>query len=128
MRAGPSPELWISTDDERIRDAAQGFGAEVVMTAEDHESGSDRVAEVVDTLRAAGNDYDVVVKYEIENFKDQAVVLDLAEDMRALRSEVRGDTGRQVEWVFGDSGTLKNVDDERSTSRRRHSRMRGRAW
>ena len=35
----------IATDDERIRQAAEGFGAEVVMTSSDHRSGSDRIAE-----------------------------------------------------------------------------------
>ncbi|MFM2124603.1 MAG: hypothetical protein RL328_1054 [Acidobacteriota bacterium] len=36
----------IATDDERIRDAARGFGGRVVMTRPDHVSGTDRVAEV----------------------------------------------------------------------------------
>ncbi|MEP6960694.1 MAG: 3-deoxy-manno-octulosonate cytidylyltransferase, partial [Acidobacteriota bacterium] len=36
----------IATDDERIRQAAQAFGARVVMTRDDHVSGTDRVAEV----------------------------------------------------------------------------------
>ena len=50
-------------------------------------------------IRVLGNlyDYDVVVKYEIENFKDQAAVLDLTESLRALRKEIHRDTGRDVE-------------------------------
>jgi 3-deoxy-manno-octulosonate cytidylyltransferase (CMP-KDO synthetase) len=39
-------EVIIATDDERIAAAARGFGAEVVMTAATHPSGTDRVAEV----------------------------------------------------------------------------------
>jgi len=35
----------IATDDERIVDAASAFGAQVVMTSADHQSGSDRIAE-----------------------------------------------------------------------------------
>lgn len=35
----------IATDDERIAAAATGFGAQVVMTRDDHVSGSDRIAE-----------------------------------------------------------------------------------
>lgn len=35
----------IATDDERIRSAAQSFGARVVMTRADHVTGTDRVAE-----------------------------------------------------------------------------------
>ena len=35
----------IATDDERIVSAARSFGAQVVMTRSDHQSGSDRIAE-----------------------------------------------------------------------------------
>jgi 3-deoxy-manno-octulosonate cytidylyltransferase (CMP-KDO synthetase) len=38
--------IVIATDDERIRSAAQKFGARVMMTRDDHPSGTDRVAEV----------------------------------------------------------------------------------
>ena len=36
----------VATDDERIRDAVDSFGGEVVMTRADHPTGTDRVAEV----------------------------------------------------------------------------------
>ncbi|QQD24063.1 3-deoxy-manno-octulosonate cytidylyltransferase [Venatoribacter cucullus] len=39
-------DIIIATDDERIRDVAAGFGAEVVMTSPDHENGTERIAEV----------------------------------------------------------------------------------
>ena len=39
-------EVWIATDDERIEAAARGFGANVRMTSADHQSGTDRLAEV----------------------------------------------------------------------------------
>jgi len=62
-------------------------------------------------------DYDVIVKYEIENFKDTPVVLDLAESLAALRREVYRDTGRTVEWEFGGEGTLAPLrDNEKSTA------------
>lgn len=41
-------EVVIATDDSRIREAAEGFGATVCMTASDHPSGTDRLAEVAD--------------------------------------------------------------------------------
>jgi len=40
----------IATDDERIREAARGFGAPVVMTSPHHGSGTERVAEVAARL------------------------------------------------------------------------------
>ncbi len=39
-------EVWIATDDERIEEAARGFGANVCMTSADHHSGTERLAEV----------------------------------------------------------------------------------
>jgi len=45
--ASGARRVFVATDDRRIRDAAVGFGAEVVMTDRDHRSGTDRIAEVV---------------------------------------------------------------------------------
>ncbi len=45
--AGAGAErVLIATDDERIARAARAFGAQVVMTAATHHSGTDRIAEV----------------------------------------------------------------------------------
>lgn len=40
----------VATDDRRIVDAVRSFGGEVVMTRADHQSGTDRVAEVAASL------------------------------------------------------------------------------
>lgn len=48
----------VATDDSRIVEACQGFGAEVVMTRVDHNSGTDRLAEVAGQL---GLDSDAIV-------------------------------------------------------------------
>lgn len=37
----------VATDDERIYEAVENFGGEAVMTSVEHQSGSDRIAEVV---------------------------------------------------------------------------------
>lgn len=44
--------VWVATDDTRIFDAVQGFGGQVVMTREDHPSGTDRIAEAAMQLEA----------------------------------------------------------------------------
>lgn len=41
-------EVVVATDDDRIADAAEAFGATVCITAPDHRSGTDRIAEVAD--------------------------------------------------------------------------------
>ncbi|WP_416310536.1 3-deoxy-manno-octulosonate cytidylyltransferase [Pseudomonas sp. W03] len=46
-------QVVVATDDQRIFDACQGFGAEVVLTRADHNSGTDRLAEVADALGLA---------------------------------------------------------------------------
>jgi len=52
-------EVWIATDDERIEKTALDFGANVCMTRTDHQSGTDRLAEVCD-LQAWPDDLVVV--------------------------------------------------------------------
>ena len=42
-------EIVIATDDERIQATCEIFGANVCMTSVEHETGSDRLAEVVET-------------------------------------------------------------------------------
>jgi hypothetical protein len=68
--------------------------------------------------RISGNLYnrEIVVKYELENFKDQAVMLDVSESLAFLRSEVQGANDRDVEWQLGGETTFKGgADNERST-------------
>ncbi len=55
-------EVWVATDDERIRDALQGSGVRVAMTAVSHASGSDRLAECADI--AGWSDDTVVVNLQ----------------------------------------------------------------
>jgi 3-deoxy-manno-octulosonate cytidylyltransferase (CMP-KDO synthetase) len=45
-------QVVVATDDERIARAVQEFGGKVVMTRSDHETGTDRVAEVARGLKA----------------------------------------------------------------------------
>ena len=54
-RAGESraSRVVVATDDTRIREALEPLGAEVVMTRDDHPSGTDRLAEVAERLGLA---------------------------------------------------------------------------
>ncbi len=77
-----------------------------------------RTVEKNERKHKSGNlfDQEVILKYEIENFKDQAVTLDVVENLRHVRNEVRGDPGRDVEWELGKETTFPGgIDKERST-------------
>ncbi len=52
MAAG-GDHVVIATDDERIQEASSEIGARAVLTSEGHESGTDRLAEVIDHLELA---------------------------------------------------------------------------
>jgi len=56
------------------------------------------------------------VKYEIENFKDSALTLDIGEDLRQLRNEVRGDSGRDVQWELGDATNFEGGPDKQKST------------
>lgn len=43
-------DVTVATDDQRIADAVTAFGGNFCMTAADHESGTDRIAEVVSQM------------------------------------------------------------------------------
>lgn len=51
----------VATDDDRIATAASDFGAEVVMTSETCQNGTERCAE---TLQKLGGDYDIIVNLQ----------------------------------------------------------------
>lgn len=53
--------IVVATDDQRIEQAAQGFGAEVVMTSTECLNGTERCAETVEQLPV---DYDIVVNLQ----------------------------------------------------------------
>lgn len=61
-RQSNAGSVVIATDDARIAQAAAGFGAEVCMTSPGHQSGTDRIAEVVSTMAWA--DDDIVVNLQ----------------------------------------------------------------
>lgn len=43
-------EIYIATDDTRIRDCAELFGAKVIMTSKDHACGTDRITEAIKSI------------------------------------------------------------------------------
>ncbi|KAA8715166.1 3-deoxy-manno-octulosonate cytidylyltransferase [Pseudomonas cannabina] len=54
-RKSSAERVVIATDDARIVEACQAFGAEVLLTRDDHNSGTDRLAEVATQLGLAAD-------------------------------------------------------------------------
>lgn len=92
-RASLVGDVVVATDDERIRQAVASFGGKCVMTRADHETGTDRLAEV-----AAGLDADVIVNVQgdepliVPDMIDQAVKPFLADPslrMGTLKTRIK---------------------------------------
>lgn len=61
LESGAS-EVVVATDDERILKVAESRGVTALMTREDHASGTERIAEVIDRLAWA--DHEIVVNLQ----------------------------------------------------------------
>jgi len=61
-RARRLSEVWVGTDDRRIAERVEEFGGKVFMTASDHASGSDRVAELA--ARPEARDAQIIVNIQ----------------------------------------------------------------
>lgn len=73
--------LVIATDNDELYDVASGFGATVVMTSTAHQSGTDRIAEVVANGTYTENDIIVNVQAD-EPFIEPKLITQLAECMQ----------------------------------------------
>ncbi|WP_415881397.1 3-deoxy-manno-octulosonate cytidylyltransferase [Neptuniibacter sp. QD72_48] len=74
--------VLIATDDQRIADVAQSFGAEVCMTSSDHPSGTDRLQQVVSDLGYYADDIVVNVQGD-EPLVPARIINQVAHNLRA---------------------------------------------
>jgi 3-deoxy-manno-octulosonate cytidylyltransferase (CMP-KDO synthetase) len=56
--------VLIGTDNERVAEAVRDFGGRVVLTSPDHESGTDRLAEMVQQPDSGVSDADIIVNIQ----------------------------------------------------------------
>lgn len=74
-----------------------------------------------DRTRIAGNLFNqrVVVKYEVENFKDQPVTLNVAEQVQQIANDAGvANGGRSLEWTIGQGTTLTQLVKDRTDQHR----------
>lgn len=72
-----------------------------------------RTIEKSEFKRVTGNlfNHDIVVKYEIENFKKEPVTLNVAENLTYLRNEIHGNTSREVDYELHNDTTFEGGPD-----------------
>ena len=83
-------EVVIATDDERIADAAETFGAVVCMTGNHHQSGTERIAEVADLM----------------DWEDEQVVVNLQGDEPAMPPQLIDLSASLLDDATADIATL----------------------
>lgn len=77
----------IATDDPRIQQVAEQFGANVCMTSAEHASGTDRIVEVANTM--GWQDDDVVVNLQgDEPLTPAKIILQVAQNLHANQEAV----------------------------------------
>jgi 3-deoxy-manno-octulosonate cytidylyltransferase (CMP-KDO synthetase) len=104
-------EVVIATDDDRIAEAAETFGATVCMTRDTHRSGTDRIAEVADLLD--WDDETVVVNLQGD---EPAMPAALIDQCAGLLADSRADISTLASPIasaddFGSPNVVKVVCD-----------------
>ncbi|OOE69402.1 3-deoxy-manno-octulosonate cytidylyltransferase [Salinivibrio sp. IB868] len=79
-QAAGASQVIVATDDQRIEAAVRAFGGEVCLTRADHESGTERLAEVVERYGFAEDDIIVNVQGD-EPLIPSAVIGQVAENL-----------------------------------------------
>jgi 3-deoxy-manno-octulosonate cytidylyltransferase (CMP-KDO synthetase) len=111
-RGSLASEVIVATDDERVANAARGFGADVAMTRRAHVSGTDRIAEVAATRGWA--DADIVVNVQGDEPLIPPVIIDqVAHLLAGHRSAHIATLATKIEQLndFNDANTVKVACD-----------------
>lgn len=83
-------DIIIATDDERIQSHAINFGAKICMTSSKHQSGTDRIIEVINQM----------------GWSDDQVVLNLQGDEPLLKAKLMDECASLLTDGISDIGTL----------------------
>lgn len=77
-------EVIVATDDKRVADAVTAFGGRAMMTSEDHTSGTERLAEVIEQLALAEDEIVVNVQGD-EPFIPPEIIRQVADNLANQR-------------------------------------------
>ena len=111
-RNSRAESVLVATDDERVRDIASSFGAEVLMTSASHTSGTERLAEVVEAKGEA--DDSIIVNLQGDEFGMPSELLDQVAGLLAAGPDRKMATlceSMDDEEAIHDPGNVKVVFD-----------------
>lgn len=109
-------EIYIATDDQRIADVAVGFGAEVVMTAAEAASGTDRIDDAARQLELADDDLIINLQGDqplvdprsleqvVRLFSDEPGAFEMATLAYEITDPAERIDPKHVKMVFGEDG------------------------
>lgn len=105
--------LIIATDDDRIWNAAKKFGAEAVMTSPEHHSGTERVAEIAETI-----DSSIIINIQgdeplLHGEMVDLLVSALQDERLSMATLVSRQTDRKL---FHDTNAVKVVVDRKGNA------------
>ncbi len=106
-------EIIVATDDQRIYDAVIAFGGKACMTSDSHQSGTDRLAEVVSVYKWA--DDDIIVNVQGDEPEMPAILISqVAEDMASHQDAVMTTLSAPIESFDDvvDPNVVKVVADQ----------------
>ncbi|CAB0150253.1 3-deoxy-manno-octulosonate cytidylyltransferase [Pseudidiomarina piscicola] len=83
--AAGAAEVIVATDDQRIVDAVEAFGGRAMLTAAEHQSGTERIAEVINYL-AIADDHVVVNVQGDEPFIPPEIIRQVADNLMNQRA------------------------------------------
>ncbi len=106
----------VATDDQRIADTCEEFGATVCMTGDQHRSGSERIAEVCDIMN--WNDDTIVVNLQGD---EPTMPAELIDQCAALLDDADADIGTLASPIasgkdFANPNVVKTVLDDRGNA------------
>ena len=103
-------DVIVATDDKRIKNAVEKFNGKAVMTSKEHRSGTDRVAEVAESIET-----DIIVNVQgdeplINPKAIEQAVMPLIEDKGIVMSTLMTKITKSIEYE--DPNTVKVVTDK----------------
>lgn len=107
-------QVIVATDDQRIYDAVQSFGGLAQMTKADHQSGTDRIAEIAGTFQSK----DIIINIQgDEPFIEPDLIDALIEPLREGKAQI-GTAAVQIKHTSAifDSNVVKVVFNQNQSA------------